>query len=178
MDGSTPDGRYEEFVELFTSNERSLRSFVRTLVPSWHDADEIVQEVALVAWRKFDEFESGTSFLPWVCMIARFKSMAFRRKMARDRLCFNEDLIDLMADEGAEEANARQDEYEALEKCLRKLTEKQQKLIQVAYTPGESIKREAEAAGIRPGTVYMQLNRIRATLFQCIGKTLAEEGGV
>jgi len=172
---SSPDA-YEQFVELFTRNEQALRAFTRTLVPGWHDADEIVQEVALVAWRKFDEFELGTSFISWVCMISRFKAMSYRRKMARDRLAFNNDLLELMADEAVEECDERQREYEALENCLRLLPEKQRRLVDVAYTPGLSIKEEAEHAGIKPGTLYMRLNRIRATLFDCIGKNLGQEG--
>ncbi len=175
MEASASDN-YEQFVELFTRNEPALRSFARTLVPSWFDADEIVQEVALVAWRKFPEFEIGTSFIKWVCMIARFKALSYRRKMARDRLSFNTDLMDLIAEEGIEETDQRQQEYEALERCLSKLPEKQRSLITLAYTPGLTVKEEAERAGIKPGTLYMRLNRIRATLFDCIGKTLAQGG--
>lgn len=176
-DTPSPD-HYEQFVELFTRNEQALRTFVRTLVPSWHDADEIVQEVALVAWRKFDEFEMGTSFIRWVCVIARFKAMGMRRKMARDRLTFNTDLMELMAEEGLEESDQRQREYEALERCLKKLPEKQRGLVTLAYTPGIKVKEEAERVGIKAGTLYMRLNRIRAVLFDCIGKSLAQEGTV
>ena len=101
---------HEAFVELFTAHEQALRAFVRTLVPTWHDADEIVQEVALTAWRKFGEFEIGTSFISWVCMIARFKALSYRRKMARDKLSFNRELMELMADESLEETDKRKGE--------------------------------------------------------------------
>ena len=42
-------------MELFARHEGDLRAFARSLMPSWHDADEVVQQVALVAWRKFDQ---------------------------------------------------------------------------------------------------------------------------
>ena len=48
---------YELFVELFTQNEQTLRTFVRSLVPTWHDTDEIVQEVVLAAWQKFEQYD-------------------------------------------------------------------------------------------------------------------------
>ena len=167
---------YELFVELFTQNEQTLRTFVRSLVPTWHDTDEIVQEVALVAWQKFEQFERGTSFLKWTCVIARFKALAYRRKFARERLAFNEALMDVMADESAREAEQRKWEYEALEGCLKKLPEKQRKWVTLAHTPGVSSLEMAQEMGIKPGAFYMRLNRIRNTLRGCINKSLKEEG--
>jgi RNA polymerase sigma-70 factor (ECF subfamily) len=171
---------YERFTELFTRNEMALRAFARSLVPTWFDADEVVQEVALVAWRKFGEFEAddNTSFIKWVCVIARFKALHNRRSYARDRLAFCDDLIELMADEGVEENHQRQREYQALEACMKGLPAKQRRLITLAYTPGISVKEEAQRSGLRPNTVYMRLNRIRGTLFSCIQQRMATEGAL
>jgi len=167
---------YELFVELFTQNEQTLRTFVRSLVPTWHDTDEIVQEVALVAWQKFAQFERGTSFLKWTCVIARFKALAYRRKFARERLAFNEALMEVMADESAKEAEQRKWEYEALEGCLQKLPEKQRKWVTLAHAPGTSSLEMAQEMGVKPGTFYMRLNRIRNTLQLCINNSLKDEG--
>tara|TARA_R110002096_G_scaffold11515_5_gene42341 strand:- start:787 stop:1320 length:534 start_codon:yes stop_codon:yes gene_type:complete len=165
---------YEKFVELFTSHEQGLRTFVRSLGLNWHDADEIVQEVALVALRKFAEFEQGTSFLKWVCVIARFKTLSFRRKMARERLAFNTELLELMADEAVDESEIRSQEYQALEGCLEKLPEKQRRWVTLAYTQGTSARDEAARLGVKEGAFYMRLNRIRASLLDCIQKSLKE----
>ncbi len=171
-----PKNNYEQFVALFTANEQALRSFVRSLVPSWHDADEIMQEVALVAWQKFDQFEVGTSFLKWTCVIARFKVLGYRRKFARERLAFKETLIQVMADEATRDSERRKLEYEALEGCLRKLPEKQRRWVTLAYTPGMSSKELAAELGLKPEAFYMRLNRIRRMLLDCINKTLKQEG--
>lgn len=167
---------YEHFVELFTKNEQSLRTFVRSLVPSWHDTDEIVQEVALVAWQKFDQFERGTSFIKWACVIGRFKALAHRRKFARGQIAFKQALIEVMADEAERETDQRQREYEALENCLSKLPEKQRRWVTLAHTPGISSNELAEEIGVKPGTFYMRLNRIRKTLLTCINKNLSQPG--
>ena len=177
MSDDTTNDDYERYTELFTRNEPQLRAFARSLVPSWHDADEVVQEVALVAWRKFGEFEDEgeNAFFKWTCVIARFKAMHLRRSYARDRLAFGENLIELMADEGAEEDGKRQREYSALEACLANLPEKQRRLVTLAYTPGVSVKEEALKNGLKPNTVYMRLNRIRGVLHTCIRRRLATE---
>jgi len=176
MSKSEPKDNYELYVELFTQNEQALRTFVRGLVYSWHDTDEIVQEVALVAWQKFDQFEVGTSFLKWACVIARFKALAFRRKFAREKISFNNALLEVMADEAIEETDQRRHEYEALEHCLNKLPEKQKRWVTLAHTPGVSSLEMAKELGIKPGAFYMRLNRIRNALLGCINKSLREEG--
>jgi RNA polymerase sigma-70 factor (ECF subfamily) len=169
---------YEQFTEMFLRNEQALRAFSRSLVLTWYDADELVQEVALTAWQKFDEFEAkdADSFIKWLCVIARFKALHHRRRYARERLVFQEDLIELMAEEGAEENAQRSAEYQALEACMANLPDKQQRLVRLAYATGASIKEEAERQGLRPNTVYVRLNRIRGSLFNCIQQRLAREG--
>lgn len=163
---------YEQFVELFARSESDLRKFVRSLLPTWHDADEVVQQVALVAWRKFEQFDPATRFSRWLCVIARFEVMTYRRKMARDRLVLSEDLLQTLADEALEEIEERQEETDALETCLRQLPDEQRRFVTLAYSSGVSIQDLAEQAGVRPGTFYMRLNRIRKTLLGCIQGTL------
>ena len=169
------DEKYERFVGLLTANDRALRAFVRTLGPRWHDADEIAQEVALVAWRKFGEFEPGTSFLKWICVIARFKTMSFLRDAARDRLAFRPELLELMAEEALNECDLRSREHEALEQCLAKLPETQRRWITLAYTRGTSSREEATRLGLNEGAFYMRLNRIRRVLLECVRATLREK---
>jgi len=178
MTSPDPTNHYEEFVELFTAHEQRLRTFVRSLVPSWHDTDEIVQEVALVAWQKFSEFERGTSFLKWACVIARFKALAHRHKFARGQLAFKAALLEVMADEATRESEQRQSEYEALETCLATLPEKQRRWITLAHSAGITSLELAEQLGLKPGTFYMRLNRIRRTLLECINRKLNPEASV
>jgi RNA polymerase sigma-70 factor (ECF subfamily) len=166
------DEAYESFLTLFAHHENDLRTFIRSLLPTWHDADEVLQNSALVIWRKFDEFDPATAFMKWACVIARFEALAYRRKMARDRLVFREDILELMADEGAGEVDTRQAEYEALESCLAAMPEKQRTLLTLAYTPGVKVKELAEQAGSTSAAFYMRLNRLRKDLMHCIESKL------
>lgn len=45
----TADARYRTFVRLFTRHEGALRSLVRTLLPTWDDVDEVMQDVSIAA---------------------------------------------------------------------------------------------------------------------------------
>ena len=171
------DARYEVFVKKFAHHEGDLRRFVRSLLPNWTDADEVVQQSAIVMWRKFDQYDSDTNFMKWACVVARFEALAYRRKMARDRLVFREDILELMADEGVEEMNQRDAEHAALESCLLDLPEKHRQLLTLAYTKGIKVKELAEEAGSSAEAFYMRLNRLRRQLMACMESKLQEQRG-
>lgn len=169
------NARYTAFVSLFTKNEARLRSFVRSLLPSWGDVDDVMQQVGLVIWKKFDQFDLSTEFLPWACVIARFETLHYRRSMARDRLVFSEELMLQLAEEGEAELDLRKAQSGALEQCLQKLPPARRELLLKSYTPGIKTTTLAEAAGKSPGAVYTLLNRLRAELLICIEGALRHE---
>ncbi|MGJ8724806.1 MAG: sigma-70 family RNA polymerase sigma factor [Roseibacillus sp.] len=167
----SPD-HYEEFVRVFTTHEPDLRRFIRSLLPTQTDADDVLQQTALVVWRKFDQYDPETHFMKWACVIARFEALAYRRKIARDRLVFREDILDLMAAEGMNEIDERSAEHRALEVCLRTMTEQQRKFLTMAYTSGIKVKEMAEESGSTAAAFYMRLKRLRAQLQKCVEKKI------
>lgn len=162
------DARYELFVQCLAGNEPDLRRYVRSLLPTRTDVDEVVQRTAIVAWRKFEQFDPETSFLKWAAVIARFEALSYRREKARDRLVFREDVLQLMAEEGLAELNARNLEQDALESCLESMPAKQRQFITLAYTKGVSIAELAEESGSTAAAFYMRLKRLRQKLMDCV----------
>lgn len=172
---SPSENHYELFVRRFTHHEPDLRRFIRSMLPTHTDADEVLQQTAIVIWKKFDQYDPETNFMKWACVIARFESLAYRRKMARDRLVFREEILELLADEGEDEIEQRDAEEAALQTCLSELPEKQRQLVELAYTPGVKVIDLAQEAGSSPEAFYMRLSRIRRRLMVCIeGKTQTE----
>ncbi len=167
------DRRYEDFVRLFAHNEPDLRRFIRSLLPTATDADEVLQQTANVIWRKFDP---ETNFMKWACVISRFEALAYRRKMARDRLVFREDVISLMADEGEEEIHSRQAEHDALEICLGEMPAKQRQFLILAYTPKVKVEELAESAGSTAAAFYMRLKRLHRKLLVCVDSKTQPRG--
>lgn len=168
-------GDYAAFVKVFARHEPAIRSFVRPLVFTWDDLDEVIQQTCLVLMRKYSEFEPGTDFLSWACTIARFEVLKYRRSKARDRLVFSEELLTLLADEGAAEAARREHERQALDACIERLQPQQHELIQRCYSGDRSIGEVAELLGRSATGLYKALNRIRLLLLECIERSLAQE---
>ena len=134
------DARYEVFVKLFAHHEGGLRRFVGSFLPSWGDADEVAKRAAIAMWRKFDQFDPSTEFLKWAYVVARYEVLMFRRKKARDRHVFHEDLIELLAVEYEEAEESLREERKALRVCLTKLGDNERKLLLGCYARGMKIK--------------------------------------
>lgn len=175
-EGSDGDARYEAFITLFARHESDLRRFIRALLPTSNDVDDVVQQSAIAIWRKFDQFDPSTDFMKWACVVARFEALAYRRKMARDRLVFGEELMELMADEGAEELGQRDAEHAALDDCLAAMPDRQRQFLTLAYTPGVKTKELAEAAGSTAAAFYMRLQRLRQQVMACVESKLQQGG--
>ena len=91
--------RVEQFMALYSSHQRRLYLYAITLLPDSIDAEDVLQEANLVLWRKFGGFEPDTDFLAWACRVAFFEVQNFRRTAGRDRLMFNNDLVEQLAEE-------------------------------------------------------------------------------
>ncbi|HIG80799.1 MAG TPA: sigma-70 family RNA polymerase sigma factor [Verrucomicrobiales bacterium] len=167
--------KYEDFVRQFTRAEPGLRAFLRALLPTAEDMEEVLQDTSLVLWKKFDVFEPGTNFHVWACVIARFEVLKYRRTKARDRLVFREDIIEMLADEAEEAAAPLERERHALRDCLAKLKERERALVLAVYTHGAAIGEAAEMTGRTVAAAYKALSRIRQALLKCIKRELAKE---
>lgn len=175
-DSQTPiQPPHEAFLRLFTHHEAALRAYVRACLPTATDVDEVMQEVSLIAWRKFPELDDSTQFPRWACLIARYEILRYRRSKARDRLVLDEDIVATIADEGAEETSTRQQQLSALHFCIEKLPEERSQLALAAYAPETSMRELAAKLGRSEGSLYQLLARIRLELLRCVERTLSKE---
>lgn len=176
-DITSPPEHYETFVRLFVSHEARLRGFVRTLLSNWDAVDEVMQETSLVAWRKFTQFESGTNFMAWAAAIARFEALKHLRRQSRERLVFNDDILDLLAEETLEDVDTLEHQRVALSTCLEKLDSRQKQLLQLAYQPGVKFHEVAAQAGKSTQAFYKTIQRLRASLLTCAERQLKQASG-
>lgn len=177
MTQSPKDQQYDQFVSLFARHERAVRGFVRSLLPSGQDVDDIMQEVGLACWRKFGNFtttESPDDFVRWACVVARFEVLRHRRNCARDRLVLSEEVIHLLADESEVRLNKSEAERVAVEACLKKLKEPERRLLLSVHTPGDSIAQIANEMGQKARRLYSKLNVVRDLIAECVRGQLAE----
>ena len=167
---------HDQFLRLFAEHEPALRTFVRSLLPSRSDAAEVVQEVAVVLWQKFAEFDATRDFRKWAFGVARYQALAHLRDRARDRHVFDDALVDRLADEAATAAPRHDAQREALEGCLQKLPATQRALVLAAYAGGVRMDELAAQRGQTAMSLYKVLHRIRRALLECVRRAAAQEG--
>lgn len=166
--------RAEEFVHLLIEHEPQVRVFLRGLLPSWNDVDDVIQESGLVAWRKFADFEPGTAFGGWFLTIARYEALAHRRRIARTPLVFADDLWQQLADEAILE-DPPSDYRRHLDGCLAKMPAERREVLLNVHAPGIVIRELAKKSGKSEPAFYKAIQRLRATLVECISKSIAAE---
>ena len=165
----------EEFVRLLTEAQGPVYGYLLTLIPDRNRARDLLQETNITLWKKAATFEEGTNFNAWACKIAYFHVLSFRRKMAREKLVFDDDILDYIAERNDDRLmqDFTKDRNKALKSCLKKLSEKQRKLVEERYKPGASVQQIAADQGRTVGAISQTLYRIRHNLMLCIEKTLA-----
>jgi len=150
----------------------ALHTFVRSLVPTRQLASEVMQDVILVLWEKF---EVAADFQGWAFGVARNVVMRHLRSLSRDRHVFDDELVNQLADDAAALVPVHDGHREALERCLEKLPAAQSELVLTAYTKGTRMDELATRRGQTPMALYKLLHRIRQALLECVERTLAKE---
>ncbi len=170
------DQKAEMFARLLGRCQRKVFLYALGLIHNAADAEEVLQETNVVLWRKFDEYQPGSSFESWACRVAYFEALKYREKISRERRVFSMNLVETLAEEAEKLADEFDDRRDALEGCLTKLREVDRTLVLRRYQPGGSTRRLAEASGRSVQGTRKSLHRIRMTLLECIQRTLAAEG--
>lgn len=167
--------QHEQFVALFVRHEAAIHSFVLTLVPSMTDADEVLQEASMTMWRRFDQYQPGTSFRNWAFQVAKYTAFNFVRKQARDRHRFSDKVMTLLAEQAEREQEDRESRRQVLQNCIAKLQEPEQAILAGVYREGATIKSFAELEGRSANAIGKQLARIRKSLLVCVRQTIRME---
>jgi RNA polymerase sigma-70 factor (ECF subfamily) len=162
---SIPDSR---FIEALTFHQPVLEAYCHANLARREDAWEVLQQTNLKLWEKSAAWNPETEFLPWAFAVARFTMLAFFRDKMRDRLVFDEDVLESMAAETATAASELPERQEALGRCLEKLTAEQRGLLHAHYTDGRPLREIAKASHRSESAVKMTLLRLRHTLADCI----------
>ena len=171
----TETQRHARFLRSFTANEPAIRAYVRRMVPTRADADDVMQETSVVLWEKFDTFREDGDFRAWAFGVARFEALGWLRDKGRDRLVLNEDVIARMADAADDDEPRLERQREALEDCLAKVAPDQRHLLMQAYSGEFRIQDVARHSGRTVPGFYQWLHRMRKLLLECIRRDLARE---
>jgi RNA polymerase sigma-70 factor, ECF subfamily len=166
----------KRLVGLLLDHQRRIYAYIHSLVPNPHDAEDLLQETHQVICDKFDEFQPGTDFGAWACRIAWWRVRQAKQKFARSKVIFDDAVLEAVSETAATAAPAPDARRDALQDCLRALSERDREMVLTRYERGAGVREAAEQSGRSMDAAYKALTRIRQWLFDCVSRRLASGG--
>ena len=166
-----------ELVQRLLQERVRLLAYIWTIVRDSHLAEDIFQEVSLLAVRKRSEISQPAALLSWLRKAARLHAFSTMRKINRtETLLSNEvlDSLDLAWDKLSGESTT--DLADALQHCMKRLSPRSQQIIGLRYQHKLSGDGVADRMNMKVNSLYVALGRIHKALHDCVQRVLAEKG--
>lgn len=177
-------GRFKD--EAFPLLPALLRT-ARILTRHEQQAEDLVQETMLRAYKSADSYEPGTNMKAWLMTIMRRTHIDIHRKAARRLQPTSLDALPIEpADESAAESHdeawsdpeqllARFDDQD-IEQALRDLPENMRWVLLLVDVNQSSIAEAAEVLGVAEGTIKSRASRARQKLRSLLMPVAQERG--
>lgn len=143
-----------KFEELFLSCKSALERFVYYKINSKSDGDDILQEIAIAAFRHIDTLSSPESFKPWILKIAANKCSDFYRDLAKRY----EIPLDEMTDNVVSMNRYGISDVEIVRDTLGNLADKDKQILFLYYFKNKPQAEIASLLQIPIGTVKSRLH--------------------
>lgn len=157
-----PDDRLRD---LFEAHHDALLAYAARRCPSLTDAEDIVADVFLVAWRRLDEVPDGEAARLWLFGVARKTIGNQRRSLAR-RIRLQARMAETAERPGLPPPSGTEPALEA----LSRLPANDQELLRLVAWEELSHAEIAAVLGISVNAVTIRLHRARAKFEQAMTK--------
>lgn len=163
-----------KFTLYWTEAMPVVSAYINSMVPDLHEAQDILQEVSVVLFRKLDTYDDERPFLNWAMGVARREVLSLRRHHARHPMLYSERISDLVAETCERMAPELELRKKALKHCLGllKLKGRSREAFSLHYHSSMKPRDVAEHLNMTAGAVRVMLCRIRETLRKCVQKQL------
>jgi len=150
-------------------------NLARWLTRNEHDAEDIVQEAYLRAFRFFDGFRGGDG-RSWLLAVVRNTALTWlRREKTAPSVSFAEEIHGLSSKAATVEAElVERARFAALRNCMDLLPVEFREVVVMREMEEMSYRDIAEAASTPIGTVMSRLSRARQSLQDCVAARMKE----
>lgn len=159
------DGDVAAFEMLARRHAPLMRAYARRLVNSHAEADDVVQDALIAAWKDIAHLQDGTAAKAWLMRIVSRRAVdTGRRRKSHDNLEDQPEAPDRLPtpEQAAVAGSARR----ALNTALSRLPEEQRRCWVLKEIGGQSYEEIAQTLGISAASVRGRLARARTTLMK------------
>jgi RNA polymerase sigma-70 factor (ECF subfamily) len=157
----------QEFASLYQSHHRALWCIAAAIVGDRTAAYDVVQEAAMTALTKLNEFDAAgpaTSFVAWAGQIVRFVALNHRRSRIRSKQVSTDPAVMAASARGAAAALPDMGFSAQLSDALGELDDVARACLLMRTVMDMSHKEIAAALGIPEGTAMSHVHRSRHAL--------------
>lgn len=150
----------------------ALRAFAWSVSRNGPDADDLVQETLIKAWRHREKFTPGTNLRAWLFTILRnthYTAISRRRREVRDE---DDHYANLQESAPTQEWGLA---IGALRTALEQLPSEQREALILVGGAGLSYEEAAEICACAVGTVKSRVNRARSRLLKLMGEDVSAD---
>jgi len=168
--------RFGHFFRCMSQNQKQIHAYILMMVHDYHNAEDLMQETAIILWQKFDDYKPDTSFAAWGIQVARNVVFNYRRKHSKRSQIFNDHICRILegyAQQCARELSATE---ESLHECIQKLKPMDRHLVKLRYEQHIPVQEIAAQIKRSADSVYHSFSRIYVTLKQCVSQQLEIRG--
>ena len=170
------EDRMVHVARLWSQAQPIVGGMIAGQVPDFHDAEDLVGQVAEAVVRSFHEYDSSRPFVPWALGIAHNLVLRHYQKQSRERhTYFDEPTLQLIASAHLAAADELPARMAALRDCIQAIQGKSRRVLEMRYMHGLKPEVIADALEMKRGAVWVVLHRVRNTLKECIERKLARE---
>jgi len=166
-----------DFDSVVRETQPHIRAYIAGMGVPRHDVDDIAQDVYVELYRFSDRIPPGVPPKQWLKGIARNLSLNYFRRTSRRQRLQREALVEifLRAEQEFTSSLSEGPVRRALDGCYEKLPPDSRRLLALRYEQELPSQTIAERLQSTAEAVRVALFRVRASLKQCISKSLASE---
>lgn len=157
-----------QFARYWMQAQPIVAAYIASGVRDRQHCEDLLQETAMAIAEAFDKYDPDKPFLTWAMAIARHKVLQYYRKHSRDRLVFDETLLEQIGTRMEDQADTARLRKAALSVCLEKLADSAREMIKLRYVQRLGYDKIAKLVGRTSAGVANNLLRSRKALAQCI----------
>ncbi len=147
------------FSEVYAHFAGRIKSFLMSRGMEDSIAEELVQEIMLLVWRRAESFDpKKAAASTWIYTIARNRRIDYLRGNSRIEVEFEDEMLELDDDEITQEASVDLAQQTGLlQDAIKRLPQEQQHVMHLSYFRGQSHGAIAEWLGLPIGTVKSRI---------------------
>lgn len=158
---AAPDNPRDEIV----THIGPMRAFALSLCRNDSEADDLVQDALVKAWKNIASFEAGTNMRAWLFTILRNTFYSARRKSGRELGDPDGVVLEKLAVKPAHDGRLQLREFLV---AFATLPDEQREALALVGASGFSYEEAAAMCGVKVGTIKSRANRGRARLAELL----------